>query len=292
MKQLICFAISLIIAYDISCQPSFINQTKKNIIYFGVKDESNKISFVATGFLIDIDGAYHLVTAKHVIVNKKDGKLTDKINDDNLYVILNQFSGIQKEASLKKLREEKKVSWIFHSNAQVDIALLPFYLDVKNDDVKVLNKDIFTPMDSLFETYDVIIASLQTRISDNNNKSPIFRTGMISTKNKDKSFYIDGSVFPGNSGSPVYLKPSNIRYSQNGQVAFNLGSDHLAYQLIGIVGEYETYIDIAVSSQTGRPRVAFEENTGLTKIWSIDLLLEIATSKTCKDQIREMRNRK
>lgn len=293
MKKQLLLLVFIIFSLDAFGQSIFLEQTKKNIIYFGTKNKDGVLSFSATGFLININGAFHLVTSKHVVVESLNNKLSNKVNDDNLFVILNQFDGKQKETSLKFLRDTKKVNWVFHKDPNVDIAILPFYLDVNNDDVKVLDKSNFVPIDSLFETYDVIIASMQTRISDTNNKTPIFRTGMISAKNKDKSFYIDGSVFPGNSGSPVYLKPSVYRFDKKG--VLNLDAmivDPLGYGLVGIVGEYETYIDIAISSQTGRPRVAFEENTGLTKVWSIDLLLEIANSKACQDQIIDMKNRK
>jgi V8-like Glu-specific endopeptidase len=38
--------------------------------------------------------------------------------------------------------------------------------------------------------------------------SPIIRTGTISVMNDDRTFYIDAAAFPGNSGSPVFLRPT------------------------------------------------------------------------------------
>lgn len=44
--------------------------------------------------------------------------------------------------------------------------------------------------------------------------------------------------------------------------------------LIGIVAAYLPYKDIAVSAQTGRQRIVFEENSGLTIIYPVDYILE------------------
>jgi hypothetical protein len=39
---------------------------------------------------------------------------------------------------------------------------------------------------------------------------------MISLINEDKTFYIDGAAFPGNSGGLVFLKPIQIRTRKEG----------------------------------------------------------------------------
>lgn len=45
------------------------------------------------------------------------------------------------------------------------------------------------------------------------------------------------------------------------------------------------YKEVAISTQTGRPRVIFEENTGLSKVWSITFIKEIMESDTFKQQL-------
>lgn len=45
-------------------------------------------------------------------------------------------------------------------------------------------------------------------------------------------------------------------------------------RLIGLVKGYITYTDVAISPQTKRPRVAFEENTGLTNVEPVDRIIE------------------
>ena len=78
------------------------------------------------------------------------------------------------------------------------------------------------------------------------------------------SFLVDAFVFPGNSGGPVVLKPESIAVGGAKPI-------RLAY-LIGVVAGYVTYKDVAVSMQTKRPRVIFEENSGLTAVYPIDFV--------------------
>lgn len=56
-------------------------------------------------------------------------------------------------------------------------------------------------------------------------------------------------------------------------------------KFIGIVGEYVPYQEVAISNQTGRPRVVFEENTGLSKVWSVPFIKEIIESSAFKQQL-------
>jgi len=75
-------------------------------------------------------------------------------------------------------------------------------------------------------------------------------------------FLVDGLVFPGNSGGPVVLQveSSALQGTQQHQQAF----------VIGVVSAYLPYSDVAFSPQTGRPRVSFDENSGLTVVIPMD----------------------
>lgn len=76
------------------------------------------------------------------------------------------------------------------------------------------------------------------------------------------TFLLDSFVFPGNSGSPVVLRPdlAGIQGTQVNRQAF----------LIGMVIDYKSYTDVAVSEQTHRPRITFEENSGLAEVIPMD----------------------
>lgn len=89
-------------------------------------------------------------------------------------------------------------------------------------------------------------------------------------ENRSKDFLIDAFVFPGNSGGPVILCPTSL--SLEGTKAIKNS------YLIGIVKSYIPYTDIAISQQTGAPRIAFEENTGLSSVETVDSILETIES--------------
>jgi len=84
------------------------------------------------------------------------------------------------------------------------------------------------------------------------------------------TFLLDAFVFPGNSGGPVILRP---------EVTSIQGTpSNLSAYLIGMVLSYHAYSDTAVSAQTGRPRITFEENSGLSDALPVDYIDEAITS--------------
>lgn len=255
---------------------------KKNIIFIGTIDDKG----IGTAFLLRINDIHHLITAKHVITKQENG--VHKLNDDKLRAFFHDKGGKIINRSFKDIKSIG-VNWLFHKDSIVDIAMIPFPLNEKSDDFAVIPQNLFLPIEELHETYDVVFISYQNRISQINNLSPIFRTGMLSIINTDKTFYIDGNAFPGNSGSPVFLKPAMVRYNKSGGTTTTIGADPVGGKFIGIVGEYETYSEIAISSQTGRPRILFEENTGLTKVWSVNYIAAIIDSPDFKQQLDKIK---
>jgi hypothetical protein len=84
-----------------------------------------------------------------------------------------------------------------------------------------------------------------------------------------REFLIDCPAFPGNSGSPVILKPEVISIA-------GTESCDTAY-LIGVLAKNLTYSDVAVSTQTQEPRVVFQENSGLSVVFPVDHVIEVVT---------------
>ena len=103
----------------------------------------------------------------------------------------------------------------------------------------------------------------------------IVREGIIArlTEMIDKAsnkFMINSFVFPGNSGGPVVLKPEVT--SIQGTKSINS-----AY-LIGVVVDYVPYNDVAVSIQTKKSRILFEENSGLAEVIPMNFVDETIKS--------------
>lgn len=77
-----------------------------------------------------------------------------------------------------------------------------------------------------------------------------------------REFLADVNVFPGNSGGPVVTRPEVLALTGTKAVA--------RPALIGVVSAYLPYADTAISVQTQRPVVTFEENSGLAVVVPID----------------------
>jgi hypothetical protein len=258
-----------------------IEEVKKTVVFLGKIDHEGKPQFYATGFLVSVQNIYHLLTAKHVVVDMK----TSELKDDEILAFFNSQDGGIASLSIKDIKRSFGVNWIFHQNAEVDIAIIPFGLDPQKDDVKVIPDNLFLLPDSLFELYDVFFLSYQPGVKFQKRVAPIIRGGTISIINEDKTFHVDASAFPGNSGSPVFLKPSPIRFDDKG---ISIGGDQLGGKFVGIIGEYIPYQELAISTQTGRPRVIFEENTGLSKVWSVTFIGEILKSSAFGEQLNKL----
>lgn len=263
----------------------YLTNVKKTMCYIGKIGNSNEPIPIASGFFLRIKGIYHLTTAKHVIYNKK----TNQVEDDQLFVFVNRKDGKLFAQPIKSFRENKQINWIFHDNSQIDIAMIPFGLDPEQWDIKVIADNSFADLSAVNELNDVFFISYQPGIVFRNKIDPIIRKGTISRINDNKSFYIDGFAFPGNSGSPVFYKHSAISFTHGG---IQMGGNPLNGKFLGMVGAYLYYQEPAISLQTGRPRIIFEENTGLSIVWSVDLIKEIIKSTSFIDQISKLHKSK
>ncbi len=255
---------------------------KKSVVFLGEPGPTGPV-IRATGFIIDVVNVTHLVTARHVLVDPKGKRV-----DENLTVFFNLKSYGVSSRSINEVRRRLGIDWIIAGDGSSDIAMIPFGLNQIEDDVLRIPREIWKPVDQVLEATDLFFLAYQPGALPTNKVAPVMRAGMVSRLNEDRTFYMDGPAFPGNSGSPVFIRPSPARFLQTGTV---LGQDPLAFGFVGLVGEYITYQDIAISPQTGRPRVLFEENTGLTRVWSTDHLRELIDSTPFTNQIEGLRRR-
>jgi len=254
-----------------------IDQIKESVVFLGFIENGHE-RVVGTGFLIQVDNIFHLVTAKHVVEN----------NHENLYVFLNskQFQN----ASAKPLKQiyDNGLTWVRHQDPTIDIAVLPFLLNTE-DKVKFIPDElIMKDITELHELIDVFYASFQPGLNNfkkDGGVHPIIRKGVVSRMNNDSTFYIDGAAFPGNSGSPIFLFPTPIKINDSG---FMIGGP-MKVQLLGVMGAYISYQDVAISQQTKKPKVIFEENTGLSLIYSTKSLMELIESSDFQKQISQIK---
>lgn len=242
-----------------------------------IGNSSNK--WIGTGFLFGYrDLSYqeseiyniYLVSNKHVLNNQKEIMLRFNPKDDSS----------SKDYRLSLIDETGKLLYKQHLNPKVDVAVIS--INVEKLDNDGINYSIFYN-DKFAYTIDDM-KNIETTEGDpvfalgfpmgtvgHERRYTLLRSGAIARirdlfEGRSTDFIVDAFVFPGNSGGPIILAPHAVQIN-------NTKSNSKA-ALIGIVKSYLSYKDIAVSPQTGRTRVVFEENTGLTLVEPVDRIIE------------------
>lgn len=217
-----------------------------------------------------------LVTNKHVISGL-----------ESILVRFNpQIGQSAKDYPAQLKGTDGKFLWTGHPDAEVDVAVLPinlnnvidegmkysfFQSDIDIADIEELQKRGTSEGDPIF------VMGFPMGIIAPDRQHVFARGGIISRikdlfEKRSKDFVVDAFVFPGNSGGPVLSKPEFISISGT--------KSSTKSSLIGIIKSYIPYNDIAISQQTSRPRIIFEENTGLSKVEPVDHI--IATIEEAK----------
>jgi len=262
-----------------------IRNMSKTVVFLGKKDPAGKAQYFATGFLIRVQNVFHLVTAKHVVINRQTGKT----RDEGLLVFFNSKEGATATLSVKELKKQYGMEWVFHKDKEVDIAVIPLMINPFRDDVRGVPDSFFLTLDDVLEFYDVFFLSCEPGIEFKKKITPVIRNGMVGTINKDNTFYIDAVSFPWNSGSPVFLKPSPIRYRKGSKGISVYGKgDPLGGKFIGMIGETVPYKAVTGSDQTVSRNDGFEGTTGLSRVWAVVFIQEILKSDEFKRQLSRL----
>lgn len=249
------------------------------VVAIGIEDEKRDKYWIATGFFygkfhskineVESDYNTYLITNKHVLLNQK--KILIRCNPKN------ELNAKEFEINLY---ENNKEIWTSHTNDNIDVAVISVnftFLKNLEMDVEFFQENLNTAgIDKLIELGvsegDLIyILGFPMGLTGGIRNNVVVRLGCISQiqntlKKLRMEFLIDASIFPGNSGSPVLLRPEIA--SIMGTTAINTSF------LIGIVKSYLPYKDTAVSSQTGKIKLVSEENSNLAEIIPIDFINE------------------
>lgn len=251
--------------------PAFLNC----VVCIGVAAPAGT-NWIGTGFLVgrpsgEGDNQYFtkLVTNRHVLQGK--GEVVVRFNsDDNAKVL---------DYPVQLVSGGKQI-WTGHPTPEVDIGVLPINPDIlKRDHAEFafyeLDKHTMKVADlrdeGVSEADGIFVLGFPLGIVSADRKHVIARSGIIARirdvlDGKERCYLIDANIFPGNSGGPVILRP---------EVSAIQGTKSIGRSaLIGMVKSYVPFRDVAVSQQTGNPRVIFEENSGLALVESVDSILE------------------
>jgi hypothetical protein len=240
------------------------------------------------GFLIQNDAdpkkrlySVFLVTAKHVVEDYL--ALQKQTNGSSgLEVRLNPITTTSpaQQFLIPSNPEQKQFTWFFNPNPDLDVAIVQVNLNILKpmgiepsffpDDAAVADKAKMQQL-GVSAGDGVFVLGFPMNLAGSQRNYAIIREGGIARitemlDDASSTFMIDSFVFPGNSGSPVVLRPEITAIQGTKSV-------NAAY-LIGMVLAYLPYTDVAVSQQTHRPRIAFEENSGLAEVLPIDYVRE------------------
>jgi hypothetical protein len=266
------------------------------VVAIGTDDAEGEHRWIASGFLYGhplfddakrvTDYRVYLVTNRHVLAGLSKAYLRCNPQADKH----------AREFDLSLFDGDKPL-WFTHPDAEVDVAVMPINFDLLQEsgmqvayfqgDQHSATIDAMNALGVTEGDFAYVLGFPMGLVGEHRN-AVIVRSGTLARvrdllARSSKIFLVDAFVFPGNSGGPVVLKPEAL--------AIEGTKPQVAPYLIGIVQAYVPYQDVAVSAQTGRPRVIFEENAGLAAVHPVDFIEEtiaacIAPRVEQRDQAR------
>jgi len=211
-----------------------------------------------------------LVTNRHVLQNQ--ARIIMRFNPQN------GQAATDFPAILKKPKGE--ILWTGHPNKAIDVGIVSINLGaiekagmkygVFKSDTDILLKQQMQEL-QVSEGDFLYVLGFPMGMMPSDRQHVLVRSGIIARirdlyENRSSSYVVDSFVFPGNSGGPVVYKPEVV--SIHGTTPIKRAA------LIGIVKSYIPFRDVAISQQTKRPRVIFEENSGLANVETVDKIME------------------
>jgi len=254
---------------------------KINVKYLDGKEGSG------TGFIFGYEIgkdklANFIVTNKHVIENSEYGELlfhVQKINERS--ALLGKSLTIQ--------MDEFEKGWVKHQNGDIDIAVMAI-TEKMIDNIRTEDKDIFyisipnsiIPTEDELRTKvdaieDVIFIGYPKGIYDRKNLMPIVRKGITATPiaidfEGKPQFLIDGSVYPGSSGSPVFICNIGSYPLRGGMV---VGNRIIFLGVLSAVHTYPEGIDFIELPSVKIPGMYYSQLLNLGVVYKSKLIIEI-----------------
>ena len=241
------------------------------VVAIGTEDSVGR-RWIGTGFLYsrrseragERSGHAFLISARHVLEGRRSIILRlNSLSDDT-----------STDFEVPLVARNGRSQWIGHPDPTVDVGALEInYGLLKKHDRRLylLRSDSdFVERSGLLaegiaEGHGVFVLGFPMAIVGDKRQYVICRSGAVARIRDmlagENEFLIDASVFPGNSGGPVILKPASDAAEDQARV-------------IGIVKSYLPYEDVAKSTQTRMERIRFQENSGLASAYPTDLIRE------------------
>lgn len=229
---------------------------------------------IGTGFLVNHPaGLVALVTAKHVV------KEPDGTPHTNLAYRLN-LKGHPSLLLPDSYAQEMGSPWFCSETHDLALKFVAFPAEVS--DFKMIGYDFFLSQDRLRVAAPVVIAGFPLGLRSEDHTDAIIRRGIISLS-KPGRLLVDAFTFPGNSGGPVFYVPT-VKVPPSYKPQF-INTE----MLLGVVSGQISYVEPAISPQTRRPRVIFEDNAGLTEVVPATAIQELLERKDVAARVRELK---
>lgn len=241
---------------------SFIPKSFKNaIVSIGIVNQGQTI-WIGTGFFVgkkvgENEFEVYLVSNKHVL---------NKANDYKIRMI-DKDTGLVKEYDLPL--HKNRSNYLLSNDDLVDIGIVRMngsfisehiidfgLIDIDNNSLS--SKEFVDQGGSSGDA--IYMLGYPLGLVDIESNEPICRIGCVARMSKteierNKKFLLDLQNFPGNSGSPIFLKPEAFAIEGSKPVR--------RCCLIGIINSYIPYEEQLVSSQTNRIVEIRSENSGI-----------------------------
>ena len=258
--------------------PFFLN----TVVALGEQNADGTIKSNATGFLYGHPAGFtdesdqkqfyiFLVTNRHVFQSAAE-------RGDTIHARFNKLLETGTNTYTIKLKD---AAWTVHPDPAADVAVLSINPDrIKADGIEY---SFFSGDDHSLTLEEsranqisvgdgVFVLGFPLGEAGDERNYVIVRQGILARvqnwiSGNARTFLIDASIYPGNSGGPVLLKP------ELASIKGTKANDRCS--LIGMVSSYLTYQEAAVSEQTGRRRMIFEENSGLATVVPHNVIQEV-----------------
>jgi hypothetical protein len=185
----------------------------EQLLFTTVRIETN--IGTGTGFIFSYDWngkrADFLVTNRHVVENTTYGRFFFNLSDG-----VNPIVGKRHDIEIKDFSR----GWHGHSDPTIDVTILPFspiLNQIHGEGINIYFRSIShtlvpTPeqLEQLDAIEDIIFVGYPNGIFDSKNLLPVVRKGITATSPQidyegKPILLVDASVFPGSSGSPVFV---------------------------------------------------------------------------------------
>jgi V8-like Glu-specific endopeptidase len=248
-----------------------------------IETEAGGARGIGTGFLYAVEtdqGTTHwLVTNKHVLAG------ADRIKFRMVRAHTHVKGPRLGEPAEAEVSGAHAMAWQGHPDSEVDVAVMPF--------VPVLNGMVNNGREPFFITIpaemamtsatardldaieEVVFIGYPNGLYDTANLTPVARRGITATHpgidyRGQPAFLIDGSVFPGSSGSPVFIaNQGSYAPKAGGLVA---GSRAILLGVLAAVHVREASGEIVTA--TGPPKVSFQDPLNLGIVYKASAIDE------------------